>query len=141
MYKTFFMGNSKKIVLLLGLLPFGLFAKATNGKSDIPLVHGYVTDAVTKKPVSGVVVSAILPGTTSLKEVTTDADGYFHFGQLPTSQVNLQFDKKGYQSYKRWYVTVKEKLSVKINVEFRPDEPDTVSDDSEYPLLRMLQID
>jgi hypothetical protein len=34
---------------------------------------------------------------------------------------------------------VGEKSSIKINVEFLPDEMDSESDNSEYPILRLLQ--
>jgi hypothetical protein len=71
--------------------------------------------------------------------VLTDADGYFRFSQLPGSQVTVQFDKKGYQSYKRPNVMVGEKTSIKLNVEFLPAEMDSESDNSEYPILRLLQ--
>jgi hypothetical protein len=129
-----------KIALLSALLvPFALHAKCADGKSEICL-HGYVTDAITKKPVQGVVVSAIIPGLNISKEVTTDADGYFSFTQICGNQVNMQFEKKGYQSYKKANVSVKEKASVKVNIEFAPDISDGNSEENDYPLLRMLQM-
>ncbi|HSZ86247.1 MAG TPA: carboxypeptidase-like regulatory domain-containing protein, partial [Puia sp.] len=110
-----------KIALFFSLLvPFALHAKDTDGKSEVCL-HGYVTDAITKKPVQGVLVSAIIPGLNVSKEVTTDADGYFSFTQLCGAQVNIQFEKKGYQSYKKSNVAVKEKAAVKVNIEFSPE--------------------
>src|SRR5580693_177438 len=111
----------KNISLLLLILPFALCVKAGTGKRD-GVLNGYVTDAVTKKPLPGVTVSATVPGSSSSTEVQTDADGYFWFSQLPGSQVTVQFDKKGYQSYKRPNLTVGEKTSIKLNVEFSPDE-------------------
>src|SRR6266705_1792896 len=96
------MKNNKRLLLLIMLVSLVFFAKASGGKSEAPILHGYVTDAVTKKPVAGVIVSAILPGSmNNAKEATTDADGYFHFVQLPAAQLTLQFDKKGYQPYNR----------------------------------------
>ena len=132
------MGISKKLLFLLLIFPLALCAKAGTGKLE-GILNGYVTDAVTKKPLSGVVVSAIVPGTSSQTEVMTDADGYFRFAQLPASQVTIQFDKKGYQSYKRPNVTVREKTSLKLNVEFLPEEEESQSDNSEYPVLRLLE--
>jgi hypothetical protein len=128
-----------KISLLLALLvSFALYTKANDGKSEICL-HGYVTDAITKKPIQGVVVSANVPGMNISKEVKTDADGYFSFTQL-CGQVNIQFDKKGYQSIKKSNVSVKEKTSVKVNIEFTPENIDGDSDENDSPLLRMLQM-
>jgi hypothetical protein len=133
------MGVRKKISLLLLILPFALYAKAETGKRD-GVLNGYVTDAVTKKPLSGVVVSATVPGSTNTCEVLTDADGYFRFLQLPAgSPITVSFDKKGYQSTKRPNVNVGEKSSIKLNVEFQPQEIDPESDNSEFPILRLLQ--
>ncbi|MES1222608.1 MAG: carboxypeptidase-like regulatory domain-containing protein [Bacteroidota bacterium] len=131
--------NNKKIILFILALPLVLLAKAGTGRTDA-LLQGYVMDAVTKKPVQGVVVSVITPGTNVSKEATTDADGFFSFFQLPSTQVSVQFDKKGYQSCKKSNISVtKEKAPVKINVDFVPEGANDQSDDSEYPLLRMLE--
>ena len=139
------MKNAKLMFLMTGLLVMAFLAKASDGKSSNPcLLQGYVKDAVTKRPVSGVVVSASAPGANTPKEAVTDADGFFHFSELPSVQVNLQFGKKGYQSYKRAGVVVKEKSTVKLNIDFFREEmntdADSNKDNSEYPLLRMLEI-
>ena len=135
------MGAYRKLLFLLLIFPLALWARADSGGCGKVegILHGYVTDAVTKKPLSGVTVSAMVPGTNNSKEVLTDADGYFRFAQLPGSPVTVHFDKKGYQSYKRPNVTVKEKTSVKLNIEFLPEDIGTDSEDAEYPILRLLQ--
>jgi hypothetical protein len=134
------MGSPKKLLLLLLLFPLALCAKAGIGIGKVEgVLNGYVTDAVTKKPLSGVVVSATVPGTNNQKEVLTDADGYFRFAELPASQVTVEFNKKGYQPAKRPNVTIREKTPVKLNVEFLPEEGDLDSGNAEYPVLRMLQ--
>jgi hypothetical protein len=134
------MRKLKKWLLLTLIFPLALCVKANTGNGKVEgVLHGYVTDAVTKKPLPGVTVSALVPGTNNSREVTTDADGYYRFAQLPSSQVTVQFDKKGYQSCKRPNITVKEKTSVKLNVEFLPEELGSDSDNSEYPLMRMMQ--
>ena len=132
------MSTNKKLLFFLLIFPLALHAKADTGKLE-GILHGYVMDAVTKKPLPGVIVSAIVPGTSGLKEVLTDADGYFRFAQLPAVQVTVQFDKKGYQSCKRPNVTIKEKTSVKLNVEFLPDDMGANSENGEYPILRLLE--
>ena len=133
------MGSQKNLLLLLLLFPLSLYAKAGTGKAE-GIVNGYVTDAVTKKPLPGVVVSAIVPGSSIQTEVLTDENGYFRFVQLPGAQVTIQFDKKGYQSCKRPNVSIREKTSVRINVECLPDEVGADSDDSQSPILHLLQI-
>jgi hypothetical protein len=136
--QTCFMDIRKKIFFFSLISLFSLCAKAGTGKRD-GILNGYVTDAITKKPLSGVVVSATVPGSTSATEVLTDADGYFRFAQLPGCQVTISFGKKGYQSTKRPNVNVGEKVPIKLNIEFHPDEMDTESDNSEFPILRLLQ--
>ncbi|HTS45149.1 MAG TPA: carboxypeptidase-like regulatory domain-containing protein [Puia sp.] len=134
------MKKIKQLLLLTIGLSFVYALKAADGRSEPFLIQGQVTDAITKKPVSGVVVSAITPGTNNSKEVITDADGYFYFTQLPSTQVNLQFGKKGYQSYKRSCVLAREKTTLKINVEVLREDPDPIiEDDSEFPLFRALE--
>jgi hypothetical protein len=125
------------LLFLLLLFPLALFARAGTGRLE-GVLHGYVTDAVTKKPLSGVTVSAIVPGTNNLKEVQTDSAGYFRFAQLPVAQVIVQFDKKGYQSAKRPNIAIREKMSVKLNVEFLPEDVGSSSDNSDFPILRLL---
>ncbi len=114
----------------------GLYA--SDGKAE-PCIKGQVLDAVTKKPVSGVVVSAMFPGDPTSKEVLTDVDGYYYFKQLPSCHVNLRFEKKGYQKYKyQEIIELQEKKTVKVNVEVSPDRSSDLPEDSEYPLLRIL---
>jgi hypothetical protein len=133
------MGSQKRLLLLLLLFPLALYARAGTGKVE-GIVNGYVTDAVTKKPLPGVVVSATVPGSSNQTEVLTDENGYFRFVQLPGTQVTIQFDKKGYQSYKRPNISVREKTAVRLNVECLPDEGETDTDDSQSPILHLLQI-
>ena len=133
----------KNLEKLLGLMIVCFLitsiVRANTEKPDA-LLHGYVTDAVTKKPVSGVVVSATAPGVSGNKEVITDIDGYFSFVQLPAQQANLQFGKKGYQVYRRNNISVKEKTPLKITVEFLPENTSDDSDETEYHLLKVLQL-
>jgi hypothetical protein len=118
------------------LVSCGLYA--SDGKTDPCLIKGQVVDAVTKKPVSGVTVSAVVPGDPSFKEAITDIDGYYYFKQLPACHVNLRFEKKGYQKYKYdELIEIQDKKTVKVNVEVLPDG-ELQPDDSEYPLLRIL---
>ena len=129
----------KKLLFFLLLLPLSMIGKAADIGKVEGVLNGYVTDAITKKPLSGVVVCAMIPGTNLQREVTTDADGYFRFVELPAaSQVTVEFNKKGYQSFKRGNITIKEKTSVKLNVEFAPQNDDMDSA-TEYPVLRLLQ--
>ena len=125
------------LFVLTCLVSCGLYASDGNPE---PLIKGQVLDAITKKPVSGVVVSAMVPGDQTYKEAVTDVDGYYFFKQLPSCHVNLRFEKKGYQKYKyQELIEIQEKKTVKVNVEVSPDNDSELQpDDSEYPLLRIL---
>jgi Carboxypeptidase regulatory-like domain len=120
------------------LVSCGLYA--SDGNTDPCLIKGQVLDAVTKKPVSGVVVSAVVPGDPAFKEAITDVDGFYYFKQLPACHVNLRFEKKGYQKYKyEELIEIQDKKTIKVNVQVLPDGgAELLPDDSEYPLLRIL---
>jgi len=124
-------------LVLISLSTGSLFAGS--GKSGPCLIRGQVLDAITKKPVSGVVVSAVISGNSSSNEAITDDEGYYYFKELPSNHVNLRFEKKGYQKFKyQQVVNITEKKTVKINVEVLPDSAELQPDDSEFPLLRIL---
>jgi hypothetical protein len=131
------MRSYTRLLVLMLIFPLALSAKANEGKIE-GILHGYVTDAVTKKPLQGVTVLAILPGTNASKQAMTDADGYFHFVQLPAAQVTVVFDKKGYQSSKRAGVTINNRTAVNLNMECLPEELGADAN-AEYPILRILQ--
>ena len=132
--------SRKNILVCLISLPLAFSARANHEKTPFPL-QGYVTDAITKKPVPGVLVSASAPNTNVPKEAVTDEDGFFSFEQLPANQINLQFDKKGYQPVKKTGILIKDKAVARIYVEFNQEESAEDRDDSEYPLLHVLQMD
>ena len=126
-------------VFLTFILLFSGSLYATNGKSGRCLIRGQVVDAITKKPVSGVVVSAVISGNANSNEAITDNEGYYYFKELPSNHVNLRFEKKGYQKFKyQEIVNITERKTVKINVEVLPDSVELQPDDSEFPLLRIL---
>ncbi|HTQ29221.1 MAG TPA: carboxypeptidase-like regulatory domain-containing protein [Puia sp.] len=134
------MKKSTSVLLMVAILLLSHSSRADSGKPDPCLLQGYVTDAVTRKPVAGVLVSATSKISSGSCEVTTDADGFFRFSQLPSSQVNLQFDKRGYQLYKRSGVQVSEKTTLKINVEFNREEVDPREEEPDNLFIRMLEI-
>ena len=98
-------------------------------------IHGYVVDANTKKPVSGVLVSASHQKKNIKREVATDASGYFKLDELPAGEVLIYFDKKGYQMLKKKPVVLKDKTVTKLTIDLYEDQMDTVY---EHPVLRLL---
>ncbi len=131
-----------KIVGLLGLLTLtqGVYAIGGDGKPNDGVVHGYVVDGTTKKPMAGVVVSASSASKKgSSVEVSTDADGYFRLKQVPPGDVSLQFEKKGYRIIRKEPVAVKEGFLHKLNVDMYMDKSGIIPDiEMEYPALRLI---
>lgn len=125
----------KHLLLLALSLPVALFVKANTGKNE-GVVQGQVTDAVTKKPIAGVVVSMTTSKTGNEKEVVTDSDGNFKIGKLPGGDLTLVFEKKGYKVHKRDLVNTKDGLVYKVSLDMIPLD-DEADDGYEHPLLRM----
>jgi hypothetical protein len=123
-------------LLLLALsLPVAVFATANTGKNE-GVVQGQVTDAVTKKPISGVVISMTSNKSNSEKEVVTDSDGNFKISKLPAGDLTLLFEKKGYKIHRRELVNTKDGMVYKVVLDMIPEEDDD-NDDYAHPLLRM----
>jgi len=128
---------SPGILLLAVSLPIALLTKANTGKNE-GVVQGQVTDAVTKKPIAGVVVSMTGSKLNNEKEVTTDADGYFKIGKLPGGDLTIIFEKKGYKVHKRELVNTKEGMVYRVTLDMLPsDDDDEITEDSAHPLLRL----
>jgi 5-hydroxyisourate hydrolase-like protein (transthyretin family) len=125
----------KQLLILALCLPVALFAKANTGKNE-GVVQGQVTDAVTKKPISGVTISITSTKGNGEKEVVTDADGNFRLGKLTGGDLTLHFEKKGYKVHRRELVNTKEGMIYKVVLDMIPvTEPE--DDDYAHPLLRM----
>jgi hypothetical protein len=52
--------------------------------------------------------------------------------------VTVEFNKRGYQHCRKPNVVIKEKASIKLNVEFTPEDEGYDSENGEYPMLRVL---
>ena len=128
---------SLKMLLLAVSLPIAFLTKANTGKTE-GVLQGQVTDAVTKKPIAGVVVSMTGSKLNNEKEVTTDSDGNFKIGKLPGGDLTILFEKKGYKIHRKELVNTKEGLVYRITLDMLPtDDDDEVTEDSAHPLLRL----
>jgi len=129
---------SKKLTLLAAVLPLTLMLRANTGKNE-GVVQGQVTDAVTKKPIPGVVVSMTGSKISSEKEVTTDSDGYFKITKLPGGDLTIVLEKKRYKVHKKELVNTKEGLVYRVYVDLLPkdDDDNDTAEDSSHPLLRL----
>jgi hypothetical protein len=132
---------SKKWALCLlagSLTACSAFASSEGEKKHEGEVQGYVIDAITKKPVAGVAISACSNRNCSeTKAVVTDASGFFHIKELPAGGVKFKFEKKGYKHIKKEALPVKEGSTLKINVEISQYKTDV--EDYQHPFLLMDQ--
>ena len=108
------------------------------GKSE-PVLHGNITDASTKKPVAGVLVVVLGARNSDKREYTSDASGNFKVNQMPSGEVTIVLEKKGYKSYRREGVIIKEGLSLKLNMDLKAEDR---GEDSDYfhPMMRMMEF-
>jgi Ca-activated chloride channel homolog len=126
----------KSLLLLALCLPVALFAKANNGGKNEGVVQGQVTDAVTKKPIAGVVVSMSATKSSQEKEVVTDSEGNFKMNKLSAADLVLLFEKKGYKVHKRELINTKDGMVYKVMLDMIPNDTDE-NEDYAHPLLRM----
>ena len=135
------MSTFKQLLMLLVIICSSQLLKANNGengekKSVAVCVHGYVMDAITRKPVTGVTVSLTSNKLPVSKEIQSDAAGCFTFAKLPPGNVTLMFEKKGYKMSKRDLTSIKEGSVTKISVDFQPIEDG--GNEMWHPLLKLL---
>ena len=125
----------KRLLLLAICLPVAVLVKANTGKNE-GVVQGQVTDAVTKKPIAGVVVSMTATKSSHEKEVVTDSEGNFKMNKLAAADLVLLFEKKGYKVHKRELINTKDGMVYKVTLDMIPVEEDE-NEDYAHPLLRM----
>ena len=133
------MRGKKKLLLLAAMIPLALLTKANTGKDDRgkpePVISGIVSESGTKKPVQGVTVSISGKGQDK-KEFVTDATGNFKVPQMPAGELIIILEKKGYKTYRKEGVTLKEGVPLKLNFDISNEEGDDESD--VFHPLRMM---
>jgi len=132
------MQRVKILILFLALLPFSncVLANQDGDGTKEPALSGSVSDANSKKPVKG--VSVYVTAKDGTKLITTDASGKFIVPKLPAGEVTIQLEKKGYKTYRREKVVLKEGMQIKLNFDISnlKEEEDN---DLFHPLLRMIE--
>lgn len=132
------MRGKKKLLLLTAILPLAMMAKANNGGDrgkPEPVIIGQVSELGTKKPIQGVTVSISGKGQDK-KEFTTDATGNFKVPQMPAGELIIILEKKGYKTYRKEGVTLKEGVPLKLSFDITNEDN---ADESEvFHPLRMM---
>lgn len=131
----------KLFILCFALLPLSNCVFANQGGDNVkppsdPVITGSVSDANSRKPVKGVTVSVTAKD--GVKLITTDASGKFIIPKLPAGEVTIQLEKKGYKTYRREKVLVKEGMQIKLNFDISNLKEDE-DIDLFHPLLRMIE--
>ena len=134
------MNRIKIFVILVALLPFSNCVMANNktdGTKD-PILMGSVWDSFSKKPVKGVTIFITSARDRTEKSFTTDEFGNFKIPKFAPGEVTIVLEKKGYKTYRREKVILKEGEQVKLNIDIRNEERD--ENNVFHPLLRMMEI-
>lgn len=131
------MQRLKIIVLLFGMLPLSncVLANQDGDGTKDPVLYGSVSDAFSKKPVKGVTISITSSKDRIGKFFTTDAYGKFIIPKLPAGEVTIILEKKGYKTYRREKVILKEGMEIKLNFDIKEYEENNLF----HPLLRMME--
>ena len=129
-----------KILILIAMLPLSncVLANQEGEEKKEPILSGSVSDANSRKPVKGVTISISSSKDKKAQKVTTDAAGQFMIPMLPAGEVTIILEKKGYKTYRKEKIILKEGAPVKLKVDLSYDA------DSEdaclfQPLLRMME--
>jgi hypothetical protein len=133
------MQRLKFFMILLALLPLSncvLASQDGDGTKD-PAISGSVSDASSRKPVKGVTVSVTAKD--GVKYITTDDKGQFILPKLPAGEVTITVEKKGYRTYRREKVILKEGTQMKFNFDISNLKDEKEDNDLFHPLLRMIE--
>ena len=129
------MKEAKKILLIVSLISFTelVFANTDKHRTNEPIVSGTVSDASTHKPVKGVTIS--IKSQNSQHEVITDAGGNFRLPKLSDGKVSIVIEKKGYKTFRRVGVVLKEGMNMNFNLDIEEQYDDALF----HPLSRMME--
>ena len=81
---------------------------------------GTVRDALTKKPVSDVIVIVTAPEKLGEEIVVSDDTGSYRVSQLPPGTYKLRFEKENYHSFERQEIALGSHKTLRINIELAP---------------------
>lgn len=135
------MQRLKILILVFGLLPLSncVFANQDGDGTKEPSLTGSVSDATSRKPVKGVTISIKSAKDQVEKKFTTDDSGQFIIPRLPAGEVTIVLEKKGYKTYRREKLIVKEGMQVKLKFDISNEKPEE-NNNLFHPLLRMMEI-
>lgn len=122
--------------MLLPLAGRAMADQEGKGTSE-PVISGSVSDAVSRKPVKGVTISVRSSDNRLERSFTTDAQGNFIIPRLPAGEVTLVLEKKGYKTFRKEKIVLKEGKQVKLQLDLRNLQQEEFN--LFQPLLRMME--
>lgn len=134
------MKRLKILALLIIVLPLSncVFANQNGDGTNDPILSGSVLDAVSKKPMKGVTISISSSKDKVGKLATTDASGQFIFPKLPAGEVTIVLEKKGYKTYRKEKIVLKEGAPIRLKLDMS-NEKEVEDNNLFHPLLRMME--
>lgn len=134
------MQRLKILTLLIALLPLSncVFANQDGDGTKEPILSGSVSDASSKKPMKGVTISITSSKDKVEKLATTDASGHFIIPKLPAGEVTIVLEKKGYKTYRKERVILKEGMPIRLKLDMS-NEKEVEDTNLFHPLLRMME--
>ncbi len=130
------MQPARNLLILFSFVSLSHFAFASTGKEGAksePMVQGSVADAITRKPVKGVTI--FIKTATNRHAVKTDESGNFKLPKIGGGKVTLVLEKKGYKTYRREGVELKEGMIINLNLD---DAREEYEEEVFHPLQRMM---
>lgn len=135
------MGLHKLIAATLLAMPLAFTAKATESSKKISSgetsINGVVIDSKTKKPIPGVVISAMAAKMQNEKGVNSNNNGSFKIESVPVVDLIITFEKKGYKTIKKEAAKFKEGELMKLIIELVP-QLDDEQEGMESPLRPII---
>jgi len=134
------MNRFKIFVILVAMLPLSNCVMAgsntpSDGTKD-PILKGSVSDAFSRKPVKGVKIFITSTRDRTEKAYTTDEFGNFMIPKFLPGEVTIVLEKKGYKTYRREKIVLKEGTQLKFDINISNDDDDN---NIFHPLLRMME--
>jgi len=132
------MKQFKTSLLLLALLALTYCASANggeNGAADPPLL-GFVSDAISKKPLKGVTILVTTCGSKIEKAYTTDDCGQFRIPRLGCNELTVVLEKKGYKTVRKEKIIMRDGMQLVLNFDILNEEK--LDENIFHPLLRMM---
>ncbi|MBG9376846.1 carboxypeptidase regulatory-like domain-containing protein [Panacibacter sp. DH6] len=120
-----------KNILICFLLLFSTNIALATGAKDCSncIFTGTVVDAVTKKPVTDVMVIARGIESGDEQKFTTDQNGQYKIPTLPAGTYIIRFEKHSYKACEKKNLSVKKNTTgIKINIELMYDEEEQEED-------------